>query len=179
MTTSSDRLAGRRRGRSLRELSRPVRRRRPAESSRASTASAVSISSTGSLKRDRLAFQVKEPDGQAVAGGLEIEDRLGAVDLRQHLSLLKAVALGDVPLDDRRLGLGGALGGQVQRHSKQRLIHECICQTVRSDGRRDPLRVGPATGLQFRRKRHRHVGRGQQPRRDIATTQSIPAPPRK
>ncbi len=60
---------------------------------------------------------------QAVARGLEIEDRLGAVDLGQHLSLLEVVALGNAPFDDGGLGLGGALGRQEQRQSKERLIH--------------------------------------------------------
>ena len=70
-------------------------------------------------QRQRLAFQVKAPDHQPVAGGLEIEDRLRAVDLHQRLALVKTVALGDVPLDDRGLDLGRALGRQIQRHLEQ------------------------------------------------------------
>ena len=62
-------------------------------------------------------------DQQSVARGLEIVDRLGAVDLHERLAFLEAVALGDVPLDDRGFDLRGALGRQIQRHLERRRVH--------------------------------------------------------
>ena len=70
-----------------------------------------------------VAFEVEAANHQTVAGGLEIEDRLGAVDLHERLTLIEMIAFGHVPFDDRGLDLRRALGRQVQRHLEQRRLH--------------------------------------------------------
>ena len=72
-----------------------------------------------------------------------------------------------------RLGLGGALGGQVQRQSKQRFIHRGFFHEL-TDGRRDALGGRPAAHLQFRGERHRDVGGGQQSRPASQRPKALP-----
>ena len=91
---------------------RPLRRPAAGGSSPASTDRRSRSPCTGSAQATVSPSRCKQPDHQAVARGLEIEDRLGAVDLGQHLALVEMVAFGDVPFDDRGLGLRGALGRQ-------------------------------------------------------------------
>ena len=94
-------------------------------------------------QRHGLAFLPQDVNDQPGAGGLEVEDRLGAVDLGQDLPALKTVPFGDAPFNDGRLGLACPLGGQVKRHAKGDRFHRLCYRSVASvtlSGSRRPVR---------------------------------------
>ena len=98
-------------------------------------ASQVSISRTGSLKGTVSPSSRKSRMARPSQGASKSKTDLALSICAKACPLEKRSPSAMLPLDDRGLGFGGALGGQIQRHSEQRLIHEESCLTSRPRAR--------------------------------------------